>query len=171
MGDLPDVLGTISLGFQDGMPALTFRGPGVPGFDGVNPVMIFSYDTEARRARVRAGAATDDDSMTVDLTQLPEEMRNIVTGLARNRPQTVRIPAPNASALSNGAGGFLTYAEYQGLVRLGQTQARPTGVPFNPLDPAMLRRAAYSVIYPPLTRAIFDALAARARGRQMLGAP
>ena len=166
MGDLPDIIGSVSIGIQDGAPALVFNGPEVPGLPGVGTTMILSYESAERRVRVRAGLTAGDDSMTVDLTSLPEEWQRLIG--QRVRPRTVRLPTPSCDALRSGD-GWMTYAEYQQRVRMARASSpRPPG-PFNPLDPAVLQRAAMAVLYPPLTRAMFEQLVNRCRSRQIFG--
>ena len=169
MGDLPDIIGSISIGTRDGAPALVFSGPEVPGLSGVTTTMVISYDSERRRVQVRAGL-TGDDSMLVDLASLPEEWRNLVEGKAGTRPSTVSLPVPSCAALQNGSGGYILYSEYQRMVRMAN--APPVGFSPGPIDifsPDVMRRAVMSVLYPPLTRGMFDQLVARCRTRQYFG--
>jgi hypothetical protein len=168
MGDLPDIIGTVSIGIQDGAPALVFSGPEVPGLPGVGTTMILSYESGERRVRVRAGLTAGDDSMTVDLTSLPEEWQRLVGQRPGVRPRTVTLPTPSCDALRSGS-GWISYAEYQQRVRMARSPAaRPPGR-FNPLDPSVLRRAAMAVLYPPLTRAMFEQLVNRCRSLQIFG--
>ncbi|HYF07179.1 MAG TPA: hypothetical protein VD970_06120 [Acetobacteraceae bacterium] len=173
MGDAPEMIGSISIGVKDGQPTLIFNGPEVPGLPGVGTSMSLSYDSERRRVRVTA-ALEGEDSLEVELTNLPEEWRRLVQTPAGSRPRTVNLPTPDCAALMNSTGGFMTYNDYQQYVRMGRAPPPPPpgfgpARPFNPLDPAVMRRAAMAVIYPPLTRAVFDQLVSRCRGRQMFG--
>ncbi len=167
MGDLPDIIGTVSIGFNDGAPSLVFTGPDVPGLSGVGTTMTLSYDAEKHRVQVNAGLSAGDDSMTVDLTSLPEEWQRLVQRAQGSRTSRVTLPTPTCASLQTGD-GFISYADYRQMARAGRGPAPAAGT-FNPFDVNAMRRAAAAVLYPPLTRAMFDRLVARCRGRQILG--
>jgi len=168
MGDFESVVGMVTLQFDGNTPSLVFTGPDVPGLDGVSPTMILRYDPDQRRLQVRAGLSHDDDSMTVDLLNLPDDWRQQITKGGQTGSSTrVRLTAPQCSSLQSG-GRFLSYEEYQAMVRMARATPQTSG-PVNLFDPNMLRRAAMAALYPPLTRQIFDRLVARCRGRMILG--
>jgi hypothetical protein len=87
---------------------------------------------------------------------------------AQNGSARLRLPTPHCAALRVGD-QFMTYLQYQQCVRTGRPPARLPLTPFNPLDPAIMRAAANAVIYPPLTRQIYEQLVSRCRGPMIFG--
>ena len=167
-----DFVGRITLRFsgESSLPTLVFTGPQFPA-DGINPQMELSYDATARRVRIKAGLTTDDDSFLVDLTDLPEELRRLIApGASAGRP--VNLNTPRCDALWDGQ-RFMSYEEYNAWRRASATVLsninRSRGIqPGSILDASA---AVSNVLYPPLTRTVYNRLVSYCRGRRMMALP
>ncbi len=189
MSDGNELVGYVTLRIDGRGVRLMFSGPSLPVVEGVQPTLSLLYDTDRRRVRVMAGVQAqgdddpsqhrpdagqsgggdDDNSFEVDLLSLPDEYQRLIQNRQTNRTMSIPLATPNCAALQRG-GDFMTYREYRQLsTQASRPAPRPPAVPFNPLDPNVLRQGAAAVIYPPLTKPMFDRLVARCRGRRLLG--
>ncbi len=184
-----EVVGYVTLKVDGSGVRLMFSGPSLPVMDGVQPTLSLLYDTDKRRVRVMAGVQAeqdddptqrapdtgqsgggdDDNSFEVDLLSLPDEYQRLVQNRQTNRARSIALPTPSCAALQRG-GNFMSYNEYRWLsTQASRPATRALGGAFNPYDPNVLRQAAAAATYPPLTRAMFDRLVARCRGRMLFG--
>lgn len=181
-----EVVGFVTLKFDKDGVRLQFSGPALPVVDSVEPTLSLVYDPDTRKVKVLAGVQAkddgpsppspgaskdddDDNSFDVDLFNLPEEYQRLVNNRGANRRVTLPLPTPACAALQRG-GDFMSYQEYRQMsVRPKVRSFAAAGAPTNLLDLNLTRNAVNAVIYPPLTKEMFDYMVRRCRGQKFFG--
>ena len=165
------VVGMVSLIIGGDGPSLVFSRD-IPNVNGVSATMGLSYDSANRRLRVRAGATTGDDDMIVDFADLPEEWKRLVEGGPENQAANIPLQLPECSRISRGNFQFLTYFEYQRLVRAGRFRGRGglsgPGLVSELYTSARGGALMLAYFYPPLTRNLYQSWVRRCQARMVL---
>jgi hypothetical protein len=175
----PEMRGQIALQYseEDKRFSLVVTGPQWPA-DNINPTAEIYYDSAKQKFQLKPGltaTARLDDGTRVsekdydyDLTVLPEDLKKLIgTGPHKGPPTQIRVPGCDFLWLGD---RFMTFEEYNRRRKdVDATPSRPSWYKPDPGAIDLFNIHAGTILYPPMTKAMFNRMIARCQGARLLG--